>query len=373
MKWSRVPLGEVVEFLDHLRKPVTARDRVEGPYPYYGANGQQGTINGYLFDEELLLLAEDGGHFNDPERGIAYKISGPSWVNNHAHVLRMKQTLDLGYAHWAVRNLDVRRYTSGTTRAKLTKSGAAAIEIPLPPLDEQRRIAAILDQVEMLRAKRRQSALLVEVATQEIYLHEFGDPVQNSMNWPSGTLGDQATKITDGEHKTPRRSESGVPLLSARSIQSGWIDFEATDFVPAEEYEVLRRRIQPQTGDILISCSGTIGRVAQVRERTEFAMVRSAALVRPGPDLSPGFLEQQLSAAPMKALMNLRANSSAQANLFQNQIRSLPVVIPPLDHQKEFERRIEAVARQRKLAMSSLTQLDDLFASLQARAFRGEL
>jgi type I restriction enzyme S subunit len=119
-KWPLVSLGDVVEFLDHLRKPVTAGDRVSGPYPYYGANGQQGTIDSYIFDEPLLLLAEDGGHFDDPARGIAYKISGPSWVNNHAHVLRMTAALDLGYAYFALANMNVRQYVTGTTRAKLT-------------------------------------------------------------------------------------------------------------------------------------------------------------------------------------------------------------------------------------------------------------
>ena len=82
------PLGEVVEFLDSKRRPVKEADRKPGPFPYYGANGQQGTIDAYIFDEPLVLLAEDGGFFDAPERGICYRISGKTWVNNHAHVLR---------------------------------------------------------------------------------------------------------------------------------------------------------------------------------------------------------------------------------------------------------------------------------------------
>lgn len=156
--WPAVPLGSVVEFLDHRRKPVKASERVAGPYPYYGANGQQGTIDSYIFDEPLLLLAEDGGHFDDPTRGIAYRISGKSWVNNHAHVLRMMPELDLNYAYAALSNMDVRKYITGTTRAKLTKSGAASIEIPLPPIDEQRRIASILDQANALRLSHLEAA-----------------------------------------------------------------------------------------------------------------------------------------------------------------------------------------------------------------------
>jgi type I restriction enzyme S subunit len=91
------PLGEVVDFLDSRRRPVRESDRQPGPFPYYGANGQQGTINSYIFDEPLVLLAEDGGYFDEPERCIAYRISGKSWVNNHAHVLRPRKGLDLDY------------------------------------------------------------------------------------------------------------------------------------------------------------------------------------------------------------------------------------------------------------------------------------
>ena len=84
-------LEEVVEFLDSMRRPITESDRRAGPFPYYGANGLQGTIDEFIFDEPLVLLAEDGGHFGSPERGIAYRVYGKEWVNNHANVLRPKE------------------------------------------------------------------------------------------------------------------------------------------------------------------------------------------------------------------------------------------------------------------------------------------
>lgn len=90
-------LENVVEFLDFKRRAVTESDRKPGPYPYYGANGQQGLINDFLFDEPLILLAEDGGHFDSPDRGVAYRINGKTWVNNHAHVLRPTDEVDIGF------------------------------------------------------------------------------------------------------------------------------------------------------------------------------------------------------------------------------------------------------------------------------------
>jgi restriction endonuclease S subunit len=116
----------------------------------------------------LVLIAEDGGHFSNPERGIAYKIKGKAWVNNHAHVLRPREgIIDVDYLAHALRNKDVRRHLSGSTRDKLTKAGACQIEIPLPPLEEQRRIAAILDKVVLLIAENRAGITLFS-GTQEV-------------------------------------------------------------------------------------------------------------------------------------------------------------------------------------------------------------
>jgi type I restriction enzyme, S subunit len=246
------------------------------------------------------------------------------------------------------------------------------IKVVVPPLADQAEIAAILERANAIGAKRRQVLAYVDRLSQAIFFDMFGDPIRNEMGWEKVTLGDASLRVTDGEHKTPLRSDAGVPLLSARSIQSGWINFAATDFVPDAEYELLRRRIEPQQGDVLISCSGTIGRVARVRERTRFAMVRSVALVRPSPELSSGFLAEFLSTEPMNRLMNTRANSSAQANLFQNQIKALPIFIPPLDVQKTFEARAHEVSRLRRGVSDALTRSNDLSLALQSRAFSGQ-
>ena len=93
-KWL---LEDCCEILDSMRVPITASDRVEGPYPYYGANGIQDHVSDYIFDDELVLLAEDGGNFGSKDRPIAYRVSGKCWVNNHAHVLKPKNMIDVDY------------------------------------------------------------------------------------------------------------------------------------------------------------------------------------------------------------------------------------------------------------------------------------
>lgn len=148
-----VPLSECVEFLDHRRRPINQSERDQrvlgkSPvelYPYYGANGQAGWIDDYLFDEPLVLLAEDGGSFGSPTRPIAYRIDGRTWVNNHAHVLRPLAHMDVDYLlHALAIRPDIADVISGSTRGKLNREVAGEISVSVPPLPEQRRIAAKL-------------------------------------------------------------------------------------------------------------------------------------------------------------------------------------------------------------------------------------
>ena len=208
------PLGDVAEFLDSRRRPITASERIPGPYPYYGANEQQDSVADYIFDEPLILLAEDGGLFDQPDRGIAYVIEGKTWVNNHAHVLRPRSHARLRYLVRVLENYDVTPWITGSTRAKLTKAGASKIQIPLPPLAEQGRIAGILDAADALRAKRREALAQLDTLLQSTFLDMFGDPVTNPMGWEQCVVGDVVHAAKDGPHVSPTYAESGVPALS---------------------------------------------------------------------------------------------------------------------------------------------------------------
>ena len=146
--WPVKNLEDVTEFLDHLRVPVTKEDRIPGPYPYYGANGQLDSVNDYIFDDELVLLAEDGGHFGSKTEPIAYRVSGKCWVNNHAHVIKPKNgEVCIDFLGYSLMYYDVTPFISGSTRAKLNKTQAKKIPLQIPPKKIQKKIVERLDAI----------------------------------------------------------------------------------------------------------------------------------------------------------------------------------------------------------------------------------
>ena len=130
-QWKMVKLEDVCYILDNKRIPVTAENRIKGTYPYYGANGVQDYVSNFIFDDELVLLAEDGGNFGSKDKPIAYRISGKCWVNNHAHVLKPKSNIDVNYLCYSLMFYDVSGIINGATRQKLNQDAMRKMQIPL--------------------------------------------------------------------------------------------------------------------------------------------------------------------------------------------------------------------------------------------------
>ena len=151
-EWEVRTLGEVSTFLDGQRRPVKASDRAKmsGTIPYYGASGVVDYINDYLFDEELILLGEDGENILSRNLRLAFRISGKSWVNNHAHVIRPNSDISIGFLTEYLESLDYSGLNSGTAQPKLNKQKCLAIHVAVPPIVEQRAIATALSDVDAL-------------------------------------------------------------------------------------------------------------------------------------------------------------------------------------------------------------------------------
>lgn len=164
------------EILDNFRIPINdeVRQTMQGNIPYYGANGVQGHIDKYIFNEDLILIAEDGGYFEQySSRPIAYRITGKSWVNNHAHILRAKKSFYQDYIYYSLVHKDILKYIKGGTRSKLNKSDLEKIEIEFPSnIKEQYRIAQILNTGDAVIEKTRQ-AIAKYKAIKQGMLHDL--------------------------------------------------------------------------------------------------------------------------------------------------------------------------------------------------------
>jgi type I restriction enzyme, S subunit len=140
-----VQLGDVVEILDNLRKPISRDKREAGEYPYYGANGIQGYVKNYIFDGTFLLMGEDGSVINHDQSPVLHWVVGKIWVNNHAHVLKEKsESAILRYIYYALQTRNVSPIVRGMP-PKINQANMRSIEIPLPPLEEQSAIVKVLD------------------------------------------------------------------------------------------------------------------------------------------------------------------------------------------------------------------------------------
>lgn len=367
-------LGEVVEFLDSMRRPVTESDRKPGSYPYYGANGQQGTIGDFLFNEPLILLAEDGGHFETPDRGIAYRISGKTWVNNHAHVLRPKAQIDLRFLYRVLENYDVTPYVTGTTRSKLTQAGAAEIIVPVPPMAEQRRIAEVLDRAEELRAKRRAALAQLDTLTQAIFLDMFGDPSINSKGWAIKKLDEICHSITDIDHKMPEAVDDGIPFISAKDLtEDGRISFDNVKRISKTDFQRLSRKSKPERGDIIYSRIGVnLGKARMIDVDFDFIASYSCCTIKPNHNfVDATYLCRLLDSPFMLRQAHKGIRAIAVPDLGMGEIKAFKIILPPIVLQREFTNRIACLEKLKAAHRTSLKEIDALFGSLQHLAFRG--
>ena len=189
--WEIRQLGDLVAILDTKRKPITKRDRNPGEFPYYGATGIVDYVDDYIFDEQLILLGEDGAKWNSGDQS-AFIITGKTWVNNHAHVL--KPYRDILIDQWLVYNLNHQNllsFVTGLTVPKLNQGKTKEISIPIPPLEEQKRIVAKLDQCfEAIDKAKANAAKNLENA-KELFQSKLNDIFsQKGEGWVEKKLGD---------------------------------------------------------------------------------------------------------------------------------------------------------------------------------------
>jgi type I restriction enzyme, S subunit len=408
--WTIAPLGDLTDSLDSKRVPVSASERAGriGSVPYYGAAGQVGWIDDFLFDEDLILLGEDGVQFFDPGKRKAYAIGGPSWVNNHAHVLRpIRQLLDHRYLMYYLNAFDYSGHITGTTRLKLTKAAMNRIPIRLAPLDEQRRIATALDD-HISRLDSGRQTLGIALSRIVRYRDRFiaasctGGGFQGSSapeplsvgvqdgelpsipaTWHWARLGEIADVVGGITKDAKKQVDLGlreVPYLRVANVQRGRITTDDVALIRASAAKIDQLRLH--MGDVLLNEGGDRDKLARgwiwegqipdcihqnhvFRARIEKGVLHPKLLAWHANSFGKGWAE-----ANGKQSVNL-------ASISLSKIRLLPVPIPPADEQvplvNAIEGHLEILDRQADACRLALRRAESLRRSLLTEAFAGRL
>ena len=338
-----VYVEDCCEILDSLRVPITASHREEGAYPYYGANGIQDYVADYIFDDDLVLLAEDGGNFCSKDRAIAYRVSGKCWVNNHAHVLKPKAGMDVDYLCYSLMFYKVDGMVNGATRQKLTQAAMRKMQIPLRSMDEQVRIADELNRVIKIKEQRQQELGLLDDLIKARFVEMFGDPLINSYGIEIKPM-TEVCDIIDGDRgknypTVDDFSEDGYCLfLNAKNVTASGFCFETCMFVTKEKDEALRKG-KLSRGDVVLTTRGTIGNLAFYTDDIPFKHVRinsGMVILRMKQDVIDEvyFIEQfKMQLADIKEKI---ASGSAQPQLPISTMNKIQILIPSIEKQRQF-------------------------------------
>ena len=329
-----------------------------------------------------VLVAKITPCFENGKIAQAHLTKRVGFGSTEFHVVRPHaQKLDGRYTHHflrlgSVRLAGERRMTGSGGQRRVPENYLAKLEIPLPPLAEQRRIAEVLDRAEALRAKRRAALAQLDSLTQSLFLDLFGDPAANPKSFPEKPL-DSLVRDDDtinyGVVQPGDDLDEGVPLVRVGDLIEGKVRHSDLKRI-APSIEAAYKRSRLRGDEILVSCVGSIGVVVLADESVKgFNIARAVARIPLAEATNRIFMAAYLSTDFVQRYFTNELRTVSQPTLNIKQISETIVVLPPIILQREFARRVTAVEKLKTSHRASLAELDALFASLQHRAFRGEL
>jgi type I restriction enzyme, S subunit len=282
------------------------------------------------------------------------------------------------YLHHWLTSPDAKRYlvanASKTAQPALSLGKIKELPVPLPPLPEQRRIAAILDQADALRAKRREALAQLDSLTQSIFIEMFGDPVRNPLGWPMMSFENvcktRLGKMLDQKQQTGTHSRKYL-----RNANVQWFRFDLSEVFEMDFDDGARETFRLQDGDLLICEGGEPGRAAIWREEISECYYQKA-LHRGRVDAklaTPEYVARLLWFFAKHGGLSDHVTSATIAHLTGEKLKAMQIPLPTLALQKKFCSRVNQITSIKSQQQQSLANLDALFASLQHRAFHGEL
>lgn len=383
--WETKRLDEVVDILDSKRVPVNSKERESrrGSVPYYGATGQVGWIDDHIFDEEIILLGEDGAPFLDTSKQKAYLVRGKSWVNNHAHVLRAKPGVPALYLKYWLDRLDYRPFVNGTTRLKLTQAEMRRIPVPLAPEHERYEIVADLEKQfsrldEAVANLQRVKANLKRYKASVLKAAVEGRLVETEGGWRQSTLGAEGL-IIGGLTKNQKRNDLPLklPYLRVANVYANELRLKEIEYIGVAEKEL--EKLLVRKGDLLVvegnGSPDQIGRVAlwnaaipNCVHQNHLIKIRFSEAVVP-----EWALIWMLSPIGRHGIGLVSASTSGLHTLSVGKVSRLPFAVPPLHEQgrivAEVDRHLSIIREVETEVDASLERAHALRQTTLAKAF----
>lgn len=364
--WVTNPLVEVATLQRGYDLPV--QDRAPGEFPIFAANGPVGFHAVAKCKGPGVVTGRSG------TIGKVHFVQGDYWPLNTSLYVTDFHGNDPKWVYYMLQAFGLERFSQGAGVPTLNRNLVHGEPIRVPPLPEQRRIAAILDKADALRTKRREALAQLDCLTHSIFLEMFGDPSVNPKRWPMCNLGQLVQSASDGPHVSPQYSESGIPFLSTRHVRPGEISWSDLKFISLAEAEVQWKKCKPLRGDILYTKGGTTGYAAEVRTDEPFAVWVHVALLKPNRELcNPTWLEAMLNSAFCYRQSQELTHGIANRDLGLKRMVKIQMYSPPLSQQNEFVRRIDSLNSLRARHKQCVSSEESLFSVLQHHAFLGDL
>jgi type I restriction enzyme, S subunit len=394
MSWERVAIGSIAETITKGTTPTSiGYDFSDQGISFLRVNNIQ---NGELDINDILFIDDKTDNALKRSRikpqdvllSIAGTIGRTAVVPNNAPamncnqavaIIRLKESVLPGYLNHWLNTSDAIKQISGSkvtaTISNLSLGCIKNLEMPLPPLEEQRRIAAILDQADAVRRKRKEAIALTEELLRSTFLEMFGDPVTNPKGWEVIELGKLLTFLTSGSRGWAKYyAKDGSLFLRIQNVKDGRLLLDDIAFVNAPD-SAESRRTCVQDGDVLVSITADLGRTAVIPKGLGKAYINQhLALLRLNKELIfPEYVAAFLTSIGGQVQFDRLNREGVKAGLNFDDLRSLYILLPPLDDQLQYLVFLKAQNDALERQNAGVDDSENLFNSLLQRAFRGEL
>ena len=338
---------------------------------------QSNDLNRYELRVGDILISLTG---NVGRVGLVEESILPAYLNQRVGCLRIKsdKVCNEYLFHWLNNDSfedNCIRNSNGIAQLNLSTEWLKDVEIQLPSLQEQKKIAKILDKADEIRAKKKLANDKLDEFLKSTFISMFGDPIKNEKNYRIEKLQNVTKFLTDGKHgDCEDEDNSGYYFVSAKCINNGKIDLAQARQIKYDDYKEVNKRVKINVGDLLIVNTGaTIGKMAIIRDEglsNSITLQKSVAVINMDNDvLNSEYLSHCLL---FKSMAKVSAGSAIH-NLLLSTMRAYELPIPPIEDQNKFAKIVEHVEAQKQKNELVIEQMNNLFNSLSQRAFKGEL